>query len=120
MTHQGNLVKAKDEVIGVTVKNTAREDLGEICEIVLEKTTGQVKYAVLESGGFLGLGGKLFALPWDALHYDLSDESFILDVAKERLKNAPGFDKEHWPDMADRTWSKSIYDYYSDRTEKTF
>jgi hypothetical protein len=112
MKHNGNVVKAKDEVIDVKVKNQADEDLGKICEVMLDKTSGQVAYAVLESGSFLGIGGKLFALPWNAIHYDTNKECFILNVDKEKLKNAPGFDKDHWPDMADRSWGESVSQYY--------
>lgn len=118
MKHNSNVVKAKDEVIGVDVKNPNKDDLGEICEIMLDKQTGQVVYAVLESGSFLGLGGKLYALPWKAFRYDPNEECFILNVDKERLKNAPGFDKDHWPDMADPKFTDSITQYYS--TEKLY
>lgn len=113
MKHNGNVVKAKDEVINVEVKNPADEDLGKICEIMLDKVSGRVAYAVLESGGFLGMGGKLFALPWNSLNYDANKECFILNIDKERLKNAPGFDKDHWPDMTNRTWGASISEYYA-------
>jgi len=112
MKHNGNVVKAKEEVIGVTVKNPADENLGEICEIMLDKESGRTAYAVLDSGSFLGMGGKLFALPWNSISYDPNKECFILNVDKEKLKNAPGFDKDHWPDMADRTWGESISQYY--------
>lgn len=112
MKHNGNVVKAKDEVIDVEVKNPAHEDLGKICEIMLDKTSGRVAYVVLDSGSFLGIGGKLYALPWNSIHYDSEDECFILNVDKEKLKNAPGFDKDNWPDMADRSWGESISEYY--------
>lgn len=108
-----NLVKAKKEVIGVKVINTSDEDLGTIYELMLDKLSGKVAYAVLDSGSFLGLGGKLFALPWNSLHYDTLKEAFILAVAKERLKTAPGFDKDHWPDMADKTFSDQINKFYT-------
>ncbi len=64
MSRSSNVVKAHNEVIGVDVKNAANEDLGEIQEVMLDKLTGRVAYVVLESGTFLGMGGKLFALPW--------------------------------------------------------
>ena len=107
-----SVVKAKDEVIGVKVKNHADETLGEICEIMLDKNTGQVAYAVLESGSFLGLGGKLFALPWKTFSYDPNKECFVCNLDKERLENAEGFDKDHWPDMSDRRWGEGISKYY--------
>jgi hypothetical protein len=112
MKHNGNVVKAKDEVIDVTVKNPANENLGKICEIMLDKLSGQVAYAVLESGSFLGIGGKLFALPWNSINYDTNAECFILNVDKEKLKNAPGFDKDNWPDMANRHWGETVSQYY--------
>lgn len=110
------VVKAKDEVIGVEVKNNSAEDLGKIYEVMLDKDSGRVAYVVLESGSFLGIGGKLFALPWKSIHYDTNQNCFILNVDKEKLKNAPGFDKDNWPDMADRTWGQSISDYYGSKS----
>src|SRR5438128_25223 len=112
MEHNGEVVRAKDEVIGRNVINNNDETLGEIYEIVLDKVSGKVAYAVLESGTFLGMGGKLFAIPWNSIHFDASKEAFILNVDKDKLKNAPGFDKDNWPNMADRTWGKSVSQYY--------
>lgn len=112
MTRSSNVVKAKDEVVGVDVKNTANENLGEISEVMLDKVTGQVAYVVLESGSILGMGGKLFALPWNTLKYDTAEDCFKIDIDKDRLKQAPGFDKDHWPDMADRTWGQNISTFY--------
>lgn len=101
-----------DNVIGRDVTNSANEDLGEIKEVMLDKATGRVAYIVLETGTFLGLGGKLFALPWNSIRYDASKSKFILNVDKEKLKKAPGFDKDHWPDMADREFGTTISNYY--------
>ena len=111
-THEKNVVKAKEEVINIKVVNPANEDLGKICEVMLDKESGRVAYAVLESGSFLGVGGKLFALPWSSIKYDPEKEAFLLDVEKEKLKKAPGFDKNNWPDMADRSWGESVSQYY--------
>lgn len=110
-----NVVKASDEVIGVEVKNHAGEHLGKIKEVMLDKITGQVAYVVLDSGSFLGLGGKYFAIPWNSFHYDKQDGCFHVDIDQERLKNAPGFDKDNWPDMADRAWGKTVYNYYGSK-----
>ncbi len=106
-----NIVKASD-VIGVGVKNLENENLGKIEEVMLDKETGDVRYVVLSFSEFLGLGGKLFALPWRAISYDTNLECFILNRKKETLKNAPGFDKDHWPDMASPSWSAEINRYY--------
>lgn len=94
------------------VYNPKGEKLGDIKEIMLDTRSGKVCYVVLSSGGFLSLGEKLFALPWDALTLDTENKRFVLDADEERLKNAPGFDKDHWPNMADNTWAKSIHSYY--------
>jgi sporulation protein YlmC with PRC-barrel domain len=106
------------KLIGTDVENPQGENLGEIADVVLDPQTGQVAYAVLSFGGILGLGEKYFAIPWAALapktpttkgaQYD----RFVLNVDKERLKNAPSFDKDNWPDMADRRWAEQVYSYY--------
>lgn len=114
MKHSNNVVKST-EILGVAVKNLESEDLGKIEEIMLDKTSGKVAYLVLNSGSFLGMGGKLFALPWTAIKYDTAKDAFLLNIDKEELKKAPGFDKDHWPDMADATWSQSITDYYREK-----
>ena len=94
------------------VYNRQDQDLGDIKEIMLDMATGRVAYAVLSYGGFLGMGNKLFAVPWKALTLDTANKRFVLDVAQERLESAPGFDKDQWPDMADTTWAKEVHDYY--------
>ncbi len=101
-----------DTLVGNDVYNTESEDLGDIKEIMLDMRSGRVSYAVLSFGGFLGMGEKLFAVPWDALKLDTDNKRFVLDVDKDRLQSAPGFDKDHWPNMADATWEKGIHAYY--------
>src|SRR5437867_604576 len=102
-------------LIGDSVVNASDENLGKIEAIMLDVTTGRIAYAVLSFGGFLGLGAKLFAIPWSALTLDAGEKRFILNVTKERLENAPGFDKDHWPSMADSTWATEIHAYYDIR-----
>lgn len=97
---------------GNDVYNLKNEDLGDIKEIMLDMDTGRVAYAVLSFGGFMGMGEKLFAVPWSALSLDTVHKRFLLDIAKDKLQSAPGFNKNHWPDMADKTWAKEIHDYY--------
>ena len=102
-------------LIGDSVVNASAEKLGKIEAIMLDVTTGRVAYAVLSFGGFLGMGAKLFAIPWSALTLDAGEQRFILNVPKEKLENAPGFDKDHWPSMADSTWATEIHAYYDVR-----
>ncbi len=101
-----------DTLVGSDVYNKQHEDIGDIKEIMLDMSNGKVCYAVLSFGSFLGMGEKLFAVPWRALTLDRKNKRFILDVEKDRLKNAPGFDKSHWPNMADQSWSNDIHTYY--------
>lgn len=99
-------------LVGDDVYNLQDEDLGDIKEIMLDVRSGEVAYAVLSFGGVLGLGEKLFAVPWQRLTLDTVNKRFILDVDKQTLKNAPGFDKDHWPDMSNQEWSNEIHTFY--------
>ena len=101
-----------DTLIGDSVVNQAGDSLGEIKAIMLDVTGGRIAYAVLSFGGFLGMGNKLFAVPWSAFIMDAGEKRFILDIDKERLENAPGFDKDHWPSMADAEWATDLHAYY--------
>jgi sporulation protein YlmC with PRC-barrel domain len=105
-------VMSASSLIGDSVVNSKGEDLGSIEEIMLHIESGRIAYAVLSFGGFLGLGDKLFAIPWEALVLDEDNKQFILDVDKDKLEKAPGFNKDHWPDMADPLFGKEIYGYY--------
>ena len=100
---------------GDNVRNTAGEDLGKVDEIMIDIPSGRVAYAVLSFGGVLGIGNKLFAVPWSILRVDEDDKCFIMDVDKRTLENAPGFDKDNWPDMADPKWGNHVHNYYGAR-----
>ena len=80
-------------ITGDNVCNMQDEELGKIQDLMLDVAEGRIRYAVLASGGFLGMGDRLFAVPWKALKHDKANKRFMLDVDVERLKNAPGFDK---------------------------
>jgi sporulation protein YlmC with PRC-barrel domain len=106
-------VVSASKIIGEAVVNRQSEDLGKIHELVIDAKDGRVAYAVLSFGGFMGMGNKLFALPWKALDFATNENKLVLNVDKEKLKAAPGFDKDaKWPDFADRTWGSTIYKYY--------
>lgn len=108
----GPEVMDADTLIGNDVINLQDDKLGTIEAIMLDVPHGRIAYAVLGFGGFLGIGEKRFAVPWRALVLDANRQCFILDVPKERLEGAPGFDKDHWPAMADERWATEIHDYY--------
>lgn len=100
------------KLTGDKVRNPAGEDLGHIEEIMIDVPTGRVAYAVLSFGGFLGMGNKLFAVPWEALTLDQGEKEFLLNVDRQQLENGPGFDKDNWPDMNDRAWGSEVFAYY--------
>jgi sporulation protein YlmC with PRC-barrel domain len=105
-------VLSAGSLAGDSVRNTAGESLGKIEEIMIDIPNGRVAYAVLSFGGFLGMGNKLFAVPWNAFTIDEENKEFILDVDKKILENAPGFDKDNWPDMANPDFGKQVYGHY--------
>ena len=108
----GPRLMGADTLNGNDVFNEQDEDLGDIKEFMLDMNTGRVSYAVLSFGGFLGMGDKLFAVPWNALRLDTVNKRFVLNVDKARLESAPGFDKDNWPNMSDQTWAQGIHSYY--------
>ena len=105
-----------DTLIGNDVYNHKEERLGDIKEIMLDIGTGSVAYAVLSFGGFLGMADKLFAVPWSALVLDTRNKRFLLNVERERLRDAPGFDKDDWPNMKDEVWASKVRSYYGTAT----
>lgn len=106
------VVLSANTLKGDTIRNHAGEELGHLEEIVLDTDNGRIAYAVLAAGGFLGLGDKFFAIPWDMVSVDTESRELILDVEKEKLKDAPGFDKDNWPGTSDRSYIDDVYRYY--------
>jgi sporulation protein YlmC with PRC-barrel domain len=108
----GPALMGANTLVDNNVYNQQDEDLGQIKEIMLDVASGRIAYAVLSFGGLLGMGTKFFAVPWSALELDPVNKRFVLNVNKDRLDKAPGFDKDNWPNMADATWEQSIHAYY--------
>lgn len=94
-------------IIGDEVYNKSDEHLGDIKDIMIDITTGHIEYYVIEFGGFLGIGEKYFAVPFRLLQINAHKRLYVLDLPKEVLEKAPGFDKNHWPDT-------NIHSPYSD------
>jgi len=100
--------------IGANVENPQGQNLGDVKDVVIDRASGRIVYAVVSFGGFLGMGEKLFAVPWGAFSQPRADkDTFVLATDKERLKNAPGFDKDNWPQMASREYVTNVYSYYN-------
>ncbi len=100
-------------IIGGKVKNPEGEDLGTIENLMINLLSARVTYAVLSFGGLFGLGGKYFAIPMEAMALDPEDQVFILNIPREKLDETHGFDKDNWPNMADRQWETGIYSHYN-------
>ncbi|MFX1675826.1 PRC-barrel domain-containing protein [Paraburkholderia sp. A2WS-5] len=111
----GPYIMASSTLEGDHVFTSDNEDVGKIKEVMLDVERGKIAYAVMSCGGFLGIGDKLMALPWAALTLDTTHKCFILNVTSERIKTAPGFDKDHWPVMADIGWATTLHEYYGTR-----
>ncbi|SKC77424.1 PRC-barrel domain-containing protein [Paraburkholderia hospita] len=88
------------------------EHVGKISDIMLDVRSGRIAYAVLSEGGFLGMGTTLHAIPWSALTLNADEKVFLVALMADEIKNAPGFDKNHWPPMADPQWGPSVHEYY--------
>jgi sporulation protein YlmC with PRC-barrel domain len=99
-------------LIGDKVENTIGEKLGRIDNLMINVRTGEVEYAVLQFGSLLGLGGKLFAIPFEELKLDEARRIFILNRDREYLKNIPGFDQAHWPDTNEHVYFNDVDDYW--------
>ncbi len=108
----GPHIMAADSLTGEKGVNQAGESLGDITHIMLDVTQGTIAYAVLSFGGLFGIHDKLFAVPWHSLALDVENKWFVLNIEKERLRDAPGFDKNHWPSMADPGWTREVHAYY--------
>jgi len=108
----GPHIMAADGLTGEKVVNEAGAHLGEVAHIMLDVSKGTIAYAVLSFGGVLGIHDKLFAVPWGSLAIDVDNKWFVLNIDKERLRDAPGFDKNHWPSMADPKWVSEVHAYY--------
>jgi sporulation protein YlmC with PRC-barrel domain len=101
-----------DKIIDSGVINLEGKSIGTIDDLVVDIDTGRIVYAVLEFGGFMGVSDKLFAVPWQSLSSVPAEGIFILDQSKAKLEKAPGFDRDNWPDLGDRSWGAGIYEFY--------
>lgn len=94
------------QLLGMNVQNANDETIGEINDIVLDPSDGQIRYVAFAAGGFLGVGEKLFAVPWPFFEWQYKENKHkaVLHVDKDVFVNAKGFDKDNWPDMANERW----------------
>jgi sporulation protein YlmC with PRC-barrel domain len=101
-----------DKVSGTTVYNKAGDAIGEVYDVMIDKATGKVAYAVLSFGGFLGMGEKYHPLPWSLLKYQPAQGGYVVDLSKKQLEGAPAYDAGADPDWENRNYEEKIYGYY--------
>ena len=102
---------SSEKVAGTAVYNTAGEDIGSIHDIMLDKKSGNVAYAVMEFGGFLGIGSKFHPLPWSLLKYDTSKGGYVVNLDKQQLEGAPAYDTDVEPNWGEE-YDDKVYNYY--------
>lgn len=112
--HHKNPVMKSSDIKNTTVKNAVDENIGSIEDVMIDTSTGEIAYLVLSvDSGFLNMGSKYFAVPWQAFAFDTAqDNVFILNVEKERLENAPGFEKDDWPNLPQHEFLTEVRSYY--------
>ncbi|REL37984.1 PRC-barrel domain containing protein [Rhodohalobacter sp. SW132] len=111
-------ILSSSSITGQNVYNLKDENIGDIKDLMIDPNNAEVVYAVLSFGGFMGIGNKLFAIPIEALQFSDKDESIRLDVDKEKLENAPSFDKDNWPMTADNKFVDSVYSHYGVQNQR--
>lgn len=109
----GSHLMSCDVLVGEIVVNRAEEALGELAHLMFDMATGRIAYAVLARGGVLGLGERLHAIPWSAVAFDAQRQCLVVDIERERMDRAPGFDRSRWPPMADPGWQRTLEDFYA-------
>ncbi len=101
-----------DKIIGSKVINLKGETLGKIEDLVVDIDTGGIVFAILDSGGFLNIGGKFVPVPWKSLGALPSEGIFFLNRSKERMEKAPAYEKKNLPDVRDVHWGANVFKYY--------
>lgn len=105
----GDLIHRASKISGMTVKNPDNKVLGSVEDVVIDLRNGKVRYLAVSYGGVLGIGDKLFAVPYNAFDCRPSDEEdeyfLVVNIDKQTLESAPGFDDDEWPNFADKRWS---------------
>jgi hypothetical protein len=111
---QTNLaIISSDKVEGTAVYNAAGEKLGSIDDLMIDKVSGQIRYAVMEFGGFLGMGTDRYPIPWKMMQYSTDQDGYIVPLNKDRLKQAPKYSMDEIP-RYDSTYGSRIDSYYQD------
>jgi sporulation protein YlmC with PRC-barrel domain len=109
-TTAGNVISS-DQVEGTAVYNRAGDKLGSIDDLMIDKRSGQVLYAVLEFGGFLGIGTDRYPMPWSMLKYDTAKEGYVVPIDADKIDKAPRYSEYDVP-IYSNEYGKRVHDYY--------
>lgn len=111
-------ILSSSTITGQNVYNMKDENIGDIKDLMIDPNNSEVVYAVISFGGFMGIGDKLFAMPLKAFQFSDNDDTIRLDISKEKLENAPSFDKDNWPMTADYEFVDSVYGHYGFQNQR--
>jgi hypothetical protein len=100
------------QISGHAVEDSKRVKIGTIEDLLIDKQSGRVVYAILNFGGFLGIGEKRVALPWPAFGYNREEDALVLNLDRDVLARAPNFDFDSLPDMEDLNWHRELHVYF--------
>lgn len=104
------------QLIGMGIQNQKGKSIGSVNDIVINAKSGKVRYAAVSYGGFMGLGDKLFAVPWQAFKYQKGEKEaehkLVLNATEQQLKSATGFDQDNWPNFADHSFTSQLDRHY--------
>jgi sporulation protein YlmC with PRC-barrel domain len=110
----GRLIAA-DQVQGTTIYNPNGDNLGSVEDVMIDKVSGKIAYAVVGFGGFLGIGNRHYPLPWEKLSYDPAMGGYVVDLDRSVLEGAPSYADNDAVAWNDRAWDEQVYDYYGAR-----
>jgi hypothetical protein len=111
-TDETNSLISADKVTGTNVYSTGGDHLGEIHDVMIDKRSGKIAYAVMSFGGFLGIGERYHPLPWSTLKYDTRQGGYVVGLTIEQLQKAPSFGEDELPEWGNRAYEQSLHDYY--------
>jgi hypothetical protein len=111
-TDETNRLISSDKTVGTAVYNRRGEHLGSVYNLMIDKYSGQVAYAVMSFGGFLGIGESYHPLPWRTLTYDIRKGGYVVDIDRTRLETAPSYTSSTVPNWSDRAYGHRVDDYY--------
>lgn len=100
------------EIKDMSIMNLEGEDLGKVEEFFIDLEYGRVAYALVSFGGFLGMGGKVHAIPWQAFSWSPQGTKLVLNIDKQSLKDSPGFDRLNYQELSDRQWVAGVFKYF--------